>query len=176
MYPIEELEDEVVSASQQTLNMTKPPVMDSSISGSISSTRKPPELPPSSASPSPSSSSSSSSVMGKVERPAIKIYGTLMVPITSYSKIYFTAIAFYLQILILVATDDFFLLENSALTFTFILLVLLIFSLSLFAVDLYWKCHPPKAADPRPTSDPNVKTTFKNKLASSVDAIAISKI
>jgi len=55
-----------------------------------------------------------------------------------------------------VATDDFFLVENSAVTFTFILLVLLIFSVSLFVVDLYWKCHPPKAADPRPSSDPSV--------------------
>ena len=85
MYPIEELEDEAVSASQQTLNMAKPPVMDStsvSISSS-SSIRKPPELRPTSVSPSSSSSSSSnsnSSVMGKVERPAIKIYATLMVP------------------------------------------------------------------------------------------------
>ena len=78
MYPIEELEDEVVSASQQPPNMTKPAaVME--ISSSISSSRKPEQqLRPSSASPS-SSSSSSSSVMGKVERPAIKIYGTLMV-------------------------------------------------------------------------------------------------
>ena len=75
MYPIEELEDEVVSSSQQTPNMTKPAaVME--ISSSISSSRKPEQqLRPSSASP----SSSSSSVMGKVERPAIKIYGTLMV-------------------------------------------------------------------------------------------------
>ena len=84
MYPIEELEDEAVSASQQTLNMAKPPVMDStsvSISSS-SSIRKPPELMPTSVSPSSSSSSSNSnsSVMGKVERPAIKIYATLMVP------------------------------------------------------------------------------------------------
>ena len=74
MYPIEELEDEVVSSSQQPSNMTKPAaVMEIS---SISSSRKPEQqLRPSSASP----SSSSSSVMGKVERPAIKIYGTLMV-------------------------------------------------------------------------------------------------
>ena len=62
------------------------------------------------------------------------------------------------------ATDDFFLLENSALTFTFILLVLLIFSVSLFAVDLYWKCHPPKAPEPRPSSDPNVMITTLNKF------------
>ena len=66
----------------------------------------------------------------------------------------------HLQILILVATDDFFLVENSAVTFTFILLVLLIFSVSLFAVDLYWKCHPPKAADPRPSSDPSVSNIY----------------
>ena len=58
------------------------------------------------------------------------------------------------------ATDDFFLVENSAVTFTFILLVLLIFSVSLFAVDLYWKCHPPKAADPRPSSDPSVSNIY----------------
>ena len=79
MYPIEELEDEAVSSSQQPSNMTKPAaVME--ISSSISSSRKPEQqLRPSSASP---SSSSSSSVMGKVERPAIKIYGTLMVPTT----------------------------------------------------------------------------------------------
>ena len=91
MYPIEELEDEAVSASQQTVNTAKPPVMESTSIGisSISNTisTKPPELGPSSVSPSSSSLNSSSSTMGKVERPAIKIYATLMVKtaLISYS-------------------------------------------------------------------------------------------
>ena len=88
MYPLEELEDELVSASQQTIDVAKPPVMEStSISINISS-RKPPELRQSSVSPSSSSSNSNSSVMGKVERPAIKIYATLMVPTTHIFYVY----------------------------------------------------------------------------------------
>ena len=77
MYPIEEPEDEVVSSVPQTCNTTKPPDLESSSKNSVSNqnSEKPSALRPNSVSP----TSSRNSVLGKVERPAIKIYGTLMV-------------------------------------------------------------------------------------------------
>ena len=131
MYPIEEPEDEVVSSGPQTCNTTKPPDLESSSSkNSVSNqnSEKPSALRPNSVSP----TSSRNSVLGKVERPAIKIYGTLMV--TTNFIIMKRLNQRHLQILILVATDDFFLLENSALTFTAILLVLLIVSVTIITV------------------------------------------
>lgn len=75
-----------------------------------------------------------------VERPAVRIYGTLMVGSKGETDGLNPP-----QILILVATDDFFLLENNALTFTFLLVVMLLFSMSLFVIDCYWKSQPTKA-------------------------------
>ena len=69
MYPIEELDEEVMGGGEQTSNTTKAAATDNNLSS------KPPEPRPSST----SSSSSRSTVIGKVEKPAIKIYGTLMV-------------------------------------------------------------------------------------------------
>ena len=68
MYPIEELDEEVMGG-EQTSNTTKAVATDNNLSS------KPPEPRPSST----SSSSSRLTVIGKVEKPAIKIYGTLMV-------------------------------------------------------------------------------------------------
>ena len=69
MYPIEELDEEVMGGGEQTSTTTKPAATDNNLSS------KPPEPRPSST----SSSSSRSTVIGRVEKPAIKIYGTLMV-------------------------------------------------------------------------------------------------
>ena len=69
MYPIEELDDEVIGGGEQTSTTTKATGTANNLSS------KPPEPRPRST----SSSSSRSTVIGRVEKPAIKIYGTLMV-------------------------------------------------------------------------------------------------